>query len=385
MGHALQFNDASALSGFYGLGGSLHDALALAQACGPGALLGFGAGQAEFCDVLAPEGAVLARAEVEQSAALGRTRYFLSFGTYGLGDLAPVAGAIEHLAAATGVGFMAVCLAAPGWGRTVYQGHLFEAGKLKVDLARGFGLVLDGAVGVVAHEIVAAGESAIRAQCGRLKEQGKVLALIDAISEADCAAVAAAMAVMKLAGGGADFARPRIAGAAVAGVVGVKKLAGPVAILSGALDRQTIFQIGAARDAMAVYDLDFTLSDPVAAALAWASDKLGASAFIITSTVPPDRVTPSPPAAVMLGAVARGLAAFGVVRFVIAGGETAGAVRETLGVRRLQTCPESGPFLWLSDENVAISIKPPQAGAKTLFLYKFEPHLSLNDIAEMAT
>lgn len=372
------------MSGFYGLGAGLHDAVALAQACRPGAVLGFGAERAGYCDVLAPVGPVLARAEVEQAAALGRGRYFLAFGSFGLGEMAPLAGAIEHLAAASGVGFMAACLAAPDQGRTVYQGHLFEAGKLKVDLARSFGLVLDGGVEIVAHEIVAAGPAAIRAQCGRLKEQGKVLALIDAISAADCDVVAEAMAGMKLAGGAAWFARPDDAGAAEAGAAAVSRLAGPVAILSGARDRQTIFQIGAARAVRPVHDLDFTQADPVAAALAWAAGKLGQPAFIITSTVPPDRVSPGAPAAAALGAVAGGLAALGVVRFVIAGGETAGAVRAALGVARLRTCPENDRFLWLADETLAISIKPPRAGGKTLFLGEFEPHLSLNDVAEMA-
>ncbi len=358
----------------------MHDAVALAGACGPGAVLAFGGAQAGACDVLAPEGAVLARSDVQAAANLGRARYFLSFGTYGLDDLAPVAGAIEHLAAATGVGFMAVCLAAPEQGRSVYQGHLFEAGRLKADLARSFGLVMDGGVGVVAHEIVAAGPASIRAQCGRLKEQGKVLALIDAISAADCDMVAAAMAEMRLVGGSAGFARLGLARPAVANAH-----AGPVAILSGALDRQTIFQIGAARAGLAVYDLDLTLADPVAAALLWAGEVLAKPAFIITSTVPPDQVTAGARACVMLGEIARGLAALGVARFVLAGGETASAVRAALGVTRLQTCPENSPFLWMRDEKFSISIKPPQAGGKTLFLSEFEPHLSLNDIAEMAT
>lgn len=368
------------MSGFYGIGAGLHDAVALAAVCGAGGVLGFGADEAGACDVLAPGGAVLVRAEVERAALLGRARYFFSFGTYGLGDLAPLAGAIEHLAAASGVGFMAACLAAPGEGKTVYQGHLFEGGVLKADLARSFGLALDGGVGVVGHEIVAAGAAAIRAQCGRLKEQGKVLALIDAISEADCAEVAAAMAGMKLAGGAAGLARPDAPGALPAALA---MPGGPVAILSGALDRQSIFQIGAARAVLAVHDVDFASADPVAAALAWAAEHAAAPAFIITSTVPPDRVTQGAKAAAVLGQIAAGLAGLGVARFVLAGGETAACARAALGVKRLQTCLQTSQFLWLRDEKFVISIKPPRAGGKTLFLSEFEPQLSLNDIAEM--
>jgi hypothetical protein len=377
----LRLRDVSALMGFYGLGASLHDAVALTARFGPGAIMGLGAGQAGSCDVLAPAAAWLGKADVAAAVALGRAGYYLAFGDAGFAghlDVAPVAGAIEQLAAASGVGFMAVCLAAPGQGRTVYQGQLFEGGTLKGDLARAFSLALDGGVGVVPREIVAGGAAAIRAQCGRLKEQGKVLAVIDAICDADCAAAAAALAGMPLAGGAAGFAGMDAAWPDDAA-------AGPVAILSGARDRQTIFQIGAARDVVPVHDLALGGADPVAAACGWAADKLGAGSFIISSSVPPDRLTPDAPAAMMLGEIARGLAALGVRRFIVAGGETGAAVAAALGLHRLRAAAATGALLWLRDEDVSISFKASGGGAKNLFLSEFGPQLRLNNIAELAT
>jgi len=361
--------------GCYGLAGSLHDAMALAGAFGPGSIIGFGAGEAGSSDILAPSGASLVKAEIAAAASLGRAQYFLSFGNHGLDGLAPVAGAIEHLAAATGVGFMAVCLAAPEQGRTVYQGHLFEAGRMLADLARDFAMLLEGGVGIVPREIVAAGAAAIALHCGRLKEQGRLLALIDAIDEDDCAAAAAAMRAMPLAGGVAGFAAP-------GGIFGADDGKGPVAILSGALDRQTVFQVGAARAAVPVFDLDLSAADPADAALGWAAAQ-NAGSFIISSSVPPDKLTEGAPAALLLGEIARGLHAAGVRRFIVTGGETGMAVRDALGIQNLRAVSATGTLIWLKHETLAISFKPSGAGGKNLFLSEFEPHLSLNNIAEL--
>jgi uncharacterized protein YgbK (DUF1537 family) len=367
--------DGSALMGCYGLAVSLHDAVALAGAFGPGSVIGFGAGEAGASDILAPAGASVIKAEIAAAASLGRAQYFLSFGNHAPAELAPAAGAIAHLAAATGVGFMAVCLAAPEQGRTVYQGHLFEGGRMLADLAREFTMLLDGSVSIVPREIVAAGAAAIGLHCGRLKEQGCQLALIDAIDEDDCAAAAAAMRQMRLAGGVAGFAGP-------GGIFGADDGTGPVAILSGAVDRQTIFQVGAARAAVPVCDLDFSAANPAGVALAWAAMQRPKN-FIISSAVPPDKLTAGAPAALLLGEIARGLHAAGVRRFIVTGGETGMAVRDALGIKSLRAVSATGPLLWLKHETLAISFKPSGAGGKNLFLSEFEPHLRLNDIAEL--
>jgi uncharacterized protein YgbK (DUF1537 family) len=352
----------------FGLAATFADAAALAEAFGPGAVIGLGDFAANL-DILAPAGAVLPLAAGAAAARAGAATYFLAFGQAApvAAELAPL---VEMLGEATGTGFLAACPAAPWAGRTMYQGHLFEAGKLRGNLVQEFAAALGGGVGLVAHETVRQGAAAIAKACARLKEQGRVLALIDAIDDDDGAAVAEALAGQVLAGGGAwAAARPHAPEPAPP--------EGPVAILAGALDRQTNFQIGAARPFMPVFDLDFGSADPVAQAVAWAAGHIG-TPFVVTSTVAPDLVTPGAPAAAMLGQVGARLAALGVQKFMVAGGETLAACLRALDVTRLIVGAGFGPFRWLRAGDVAFCFKPAGAGNKNLFLSEFEPQNRLN-------
>ncbi len=348
----------------FGLAAALHDAVALAHGFGPGARISFGSADGQT-DILAPSGRLLAPAALAGMPA-GRERYFFAFGDAGA---APV---IDALTAAAGTGFMAACLAAPWRKRTVYQGHLFENGILSGNLLREFALELQGGAGLVAHEIVAAGAEAIRRRCATLKEQGKALALVDAINEDDCAAIADAFTRFPLVGGGAWLAGVNPAVAAPP--------SGPVAILSGALDRQTVFQLGAARLVMPVHDLDFSRPNPAAEALAWAAAKIG-DVFVVASTTSPDRVTAGADAARVLGEVAKGLAAAGIRRLVITGEDTARAVLAALEITAVTVGAALGPLRWLHAGSLALCLKPP-GGTKSLFLYDFEPQIRLNATAE---
>jgi len=352
----------------FGLAASLHDAVALAQAW-PGAALAFG-GDAADCDIFAPEALV-----PPVSLPAGRTQYFFAFGNADSAGIAAIsAPMIDALTEAAGTGFMAVCLAAPWAGRTAYQGHLFEDGGLKANLVREFSVALEGGVGLVAHQTVAAGATALKKRCAALKEQGRALALIDAIHDDDCAAVAASCAGFPLIGGSAWLAPRREAPVA-------DQPDGPLAILSGALDRQTVFQLGAARLAMPVFDLDFAATDPAGDALAWAARNMD-EPFVIASTTSPDRVTAGAPGAAVLGAVAKGLVAAGVRRLVITGDKTARAVVTALGIQNVTIGAPFGPLTWLHHQNIAICIKPSGAGTKNLFLSEFGPQIRLNATAE---
>jgi uncharacterized protein YgbK (DUF1537 family) len=343
----------------FGIAATLRDAAVLAEHFGPGARLGFGHGDG---DIL-----VLSDRRLPAIPA-GRDRYMFAFSA----EPDAAAPVIEYLARATGTGFMAACCARPWAGRCVYQGHLFVHGRLAGNLVQQFSRALDGGVGLVPRETVAAGALAIRRACGALKDQGRILALIDAVDEADCAAVADALAAMPLTGGG--WLAP---GGEVAAP---PPPAGPLAILSGALDRQTIFQIGAARAALPVFDLDLLHPGP-AAALAWAGPRIG-SPFIITSSVPPDRLTPGAPAAEILGMIAQGLVQRGVSRLIVAGSKTAGAVIAALGVETLTVGAGFAGLRWLQSATFAIAVKPGGAGGKNLFLSEFGPQIRLNATAE---
>ncbi|HQT39707.1 MAG TPA: nucleotide-binding domain containing protein [Acidocella sp.] len=361
---------------FYGLAATLRDAVALAEARGPGCNIGFGAAQAGFVEILAPHGSDLTAPEAQAGVALGRSQYFLTFGNHAgglkLGSIVPM---IDQLAASTGVGFMAACIANPAAGRTMYQGQLFEAGHLRGDMVREFGAALEGNAGLVPHEIVAAGAAAIRRQCSGLKEQGKTLVLIDAINDDDCSAIFHAVGNYALIGGAAWLGERAHAAAP-------PQPAGPIAILSGALDRQTIFQIGAARCVLPVFDLEVRAPRAADVALAWAADKIGKTAFIISSSVPPDKIAAGAPVTAMFAEIAEGLVANGVQRLVIAGSETAQAVLQALGVTQLRSGANLGPLIWLENETLSICVKPGGIGAKGIFLTEFEPQICRNGASE---
>jgi uncharacterized protein YgbK (DUF1537 family) len=355
-----------------GLAASLYDAVALAEIFGPGARIGIG--DARDADILVPSGALLSPAEAAAAARLGRSAYFLAFGNAASVDASAIAPLIEVLSEVLGLGFMASCVAAPWAGRTVYQGQDFAGSTLKTDLIRTFSQALGGPVGLVAHQTVAQGAAAIRRATTRLKEQGRALALIDAINDQDCAAIGAACAGLPLAGGGAWLAAPPPRQAEPA------PPQGRLAILAGALDRDTVLQVATARAAIPVFDLDFASPDPVADAASWAA-ACGGAHFVISSSVPPDRVTPGAPAAALFGAIARRLAGAGVSRFVLAGSETAAAVLAALGVRTLTAGAAWGKLRWLNAGSVDFCIKPSGTGAKNLFLPELEPQIRLNEPA----
>lgn len=351
-----------------GIAATMQDALALAEIFGPGTEIGINNPKSA---ILAPKSLVLTAAEAISSIRLGHARYHFAFAATPADQIAPLVDALTH---ATGTGFMPICLASPWEGRTVYQGHLFQAGRLLGNLARDFGAALDGGVGIIPHAIVAAGALAIRWQCAALKEQGQTLAIIDAIDEDDCAAIAEALASFPLIGG-SPWASPRAHAAEPAAPDG------PLAIISGALNRQAIFQIGAARAALPVWDVDFAAKTPAADALAWAAQHAGAP-FIITSSVPPDRLSPNAPVAEILGQIAQGLVAAGTSRLIITGNDTASAIITALGLTTLTLGAAFGMLRWLHAPGLALCVKPGGAGPKNLFLAEFGPQIRLNAPAE---
>jgi len=74
--------------------------------------------------------------------------------------------------------------------------------------------------------------------------------------------------------------------------------------------------------------------------------------------------------------LARGLAAAGVRRFVVAGGETSGAVAEALDVRALAIGPEIAPGVpWtasLGGEPMLLALKSGNFGGPDFFMKAFE-------------
>jgi uncharacterized protein YgbK (DUF1537 family) len=191
---------------------------------------------------------------------------------------------------------------------------------------------------------------------------------------AECDAVAKAFASQKLIGGPA-WVSPRAIPAEPA------PPAGRTVILSGALDRQSLFQISTASRVFPLLQLDFDNLDLIASTLAWAAEHAG-SPCIISASATPDRLHKTANVQDLLGAIAQGLVAAGTGRLVIAGSDTAAAIIAALGLTRLTAGAACGELRWLECKNIAILIKPGGIGGRDLFLDHFEPQIRLNAAAE---
>lgn len=359
-----------------GLGLTLADGVSVCDRIGPGRRLWLHEGSAgpTPAEVTAPAGAALspdtARA-VLQHGAIG----FLAFGNQAAPpDLDALAPILDMAITAQG-GFMAACFAHPAYGRTVFQGHLFQHGRLVANLVHALSERLAGRVTLIAHDIVAAGPAAIRARLTAAREQGVALALVDAVDAAPQSAIRDAIGAQPLIGGPAwllpegpetENTQPPAPDARTV-------------ILSGALDRQTLFQLGAAAQSLPLLRLDPADPEALPAARAWAAAQT-APTIIISTSAPPDRLAPGGGA--VLAAVAAGLAEAGWRRFVLNGNDTAGAVLARLGVTMLNTGAPAAGLRWLHADCYSFLPKPGGFGGRDLFLDEFAPQIRLNGTAE---
>jgi uncharacterized protein YgbK (DUF1537 family) len=367
----------------YGIAATLSDAIALTAAFGPGAKIGIGDTQANAADILAPAAPGLQPVEAQAGLRTRRPQYIFTFGnSLSIPSAATLGPVMDLLCSAAGTGFLSACLATPWLGRTVYQGHLFQDGRLQSDLKRDLAPFIDGAIALLPHAIVAAVAQAIRTQLTAMKERGVRLALLDAIDDEECVTIAEAVSRQPVIAGPA-WISPHFAGEETA--ESDPAIHGPVAILSGALHRQNLMQTAAARASMPVLDLDFSnpdLEKQVEHALAWSKAQFGSPAFLISGAVPPDQVIAGFPATEILGRIALGLRAAGIRNFLLAGNDTAAGILRHLGIAELTAGPAFAGLRWLRHQDLNILIKPGSFGSKNLFLYDFEPQSRLNESAK---
>ncbi len=328
----------------------------------------------------------VAKAVADSRAALawlrqsGATRFFFkycsTFDSTKQGNIGPVA---EALLADLGDSFTIACPAFPENERTVYQGHLFVGHQLLSDsplrhhpltpmtdgnLVRFLRHQTEGEVGLVPYRTVEHGASAIRSEFEALRQQGIRVAIVDAITEWHLRSIGEAGADLPLITGGSGVALGlpdayRDAGLLEVGLIAddLPSIAGLSAVVSGSCSPATLGQIEVFERSRPVFRVDpFDLAkgrDMAAEALTWAEGKLEDGPVLVAASAPPDTVAAvqqelgREAAGAMveqaLAAVARGLVGLGVRRLVVAGGETSGAVVETLGIRGLRIGPQIDP------------------------------------------
>jgi uncharacterized protein YgbK (DUF1537 family) len=332
---------------------------------------------------IAPEAAV-AMALPAQAWLKGRGARHLMFkvcSTFDSTDRGNIGPVMDALIAAEGDPPLApVNCAFPENGRSIYLGNLFVGGvplnesPLKdhplnpmhdADLVRVLGRQSRTRIGLVPLTVVDRGGAAIAARMAALKAEGFGAAIIDSVFERDLLAIGRAALTTPLSVGasglGIGLARALIeegaAAPALAATWDASPVGGKAACLSGSCSAATFVQVAQAETRMPVLRLDpaalvsgFAETER---AIAWALDKLDAGPVLIASTAAPDQVQ-ALQARVgrdqaghaieeAMAHLAEALAAAGVRRLVVAGGETSGAAVDRLGLKAFAIGPEIAP------------------------------------------
>lgn len=331
-------------------------------------------------------------------------KYCSTFDSTSAGNIGPVA---EALMEALGTDFAIACPAFPENGRTVFRGHLFVGDELLSDsgmrehpltpmtdanLVHVLQAQARSRVGLVRHDTVAAGATAVRARFDALRKEGCRLAVADAIDNDDLRTLAQACADLPLitAGSGVALGLPDVyaargwlqpdARAAMLPAVG-----GSAAVISGSCSTATNAQVrhwlDAGRPGFKVDARMLAAGAPVAEqALAFAKARLNHEPVLIYASAAPDEVKAVQSdlgverAGVLveqcLAQVAVQLVDAGVRRMVVAGGETSGAVVQRLHVKRLRIGAAIVPGVpWTQAEgrDLLLALKSGNFGAADFF------------------
>ncbi|MBK5540807.1 four-carbon acid sugar kinase family protein [Pseudomonas sp. TH07] len=329
-------------------------------------------------------------------------KYCSTFDSTAAGNIGQVS---EALLKALGSDFTLACPAFPENGRTLFRGHLFVQDQLlsesgmqhhpltpmtDANLVRVLQSQTTQKVGLLRYDSIAQGVEAVRTRIAELRAQGVGMAIADALSDQDLYTLGAACADLPLLTGGSGLALGLPENFRRAGklrdfdVSSLPTVAGGEVVLAGSASVATIGQVAAwleaDRPALRINPMALAAGEPVVAqALAFAREHQHTVLIYATST--PDEVKAvqqqlgvERAGALVenaLGEIAKGLRQAGVRRFVIAGGETSGAVVKALGVQLLQIGAQIDPGVPATvsggDEPLALALKSGNFGGRDFF------------------
>jgi uncharacterized protein YgbK (DUF1537 family) len=325
-------------------------------------------------------------------------KYCSTFDSTDTGNIGPVTDALLDLLGETRT---IACPAFPENGRTVYKGYLFVGDVLlsessmkdhpltpmrDANLVRVLARQSRNPVSLIARDTVAAGADAIEARLAATNG----IAIVDAIDETDLLAIGRAVRSLRLVTGGSGIAlglpdnfAPNTARRAPGPVIAAP---GRSVILAGSCSAATRRQVEVAiaagtpalqLDPIAIADKRITVADAVNFVLA-AGDRpplVYSSADPAAVAAVQSRLGRAAAGAVVedfLAEVAAQLLERGVTRFLVAGGETSGAVVGALGVGALDIGPEIDPGVpWTlarDGKPIALALKSGNFGAEDFFL-----------------
>ncbi len=325
-------------------------------------------------------------------------KYCSTFDSTDAGNIGPVTEALLDL---TKSNLTIACPAFPANGRTVYQGHLFVGCQLLSDspmkdhpltpmrdanLVRVLARQTRLPVGLLDSATIAQGPAAVRAAFAAQIATKRIL-ITDSLCDADLMTLGKACADLPLVTGGSGIALGLAANFTTARPQAPLRMAAPkgrAAILAGSCSQTTRGQIVAAKsaglpclalDVMALASgrltvpeiADWVLAQSTTAVVYSSADPEALSAIQhqLGTTASGVLVEQT------LAETARLLQAQGFTRFIIAGGETSGAVVAALGVRMLEIGPEIAPGVpWTRSVNgpdLALALKSGNFGAADFF------------------
>lgn len=301
------------------------------------------------------------------------------------------------------------CPAFPANGRTVYRGHLFVGDMLLSDspmkdhpltpmddanLVRVLQRQTSLPVGLVSHDVVARDSDAIASAFEEAAASGKRMVVVDALDDNDLRRIGRAARGMKLVTGGSGIALGLPENFRRAGRIGAKEAdagfpatEGRAVMLAGSCSAATRRQIEEAlRAGVPGLKIDPLLVAKGAVGADDVADWVTASSHptpLVYSSADPAEVAEvqrklgreEAGALVenLLAGVADALRRDGFTRFLVAGGETSGAVVQALGVGALRIGPEIDPGVpWtrsIGDRApLTLALKSGNFGADDFFL-----------------
>jgi uncharacterized protein YgbK (DUF1537 family) len=329
-------------------------------------------------------------------------KYCSTFDSTAAGNIGQVS---EALLAALDSDFTVACPAFPENGRTIFRGHLFVQDQLlsesgmqhhpltpmnDANLLRVLQSQTQDKVGLLRYDTVSKGVESVRKRMAELRADGVRMAVSDALSDADLHVLGEACADLALLTGGSGLALGLPDNFRRAGKLRdldaayVPKVEGGEVVLAGSASQATNGQVAvwlkADRPAFRLNPLALAAGEPVIEqALAFARGS--AETVLIYATSTPDEVKAiqrelgveraGTLVEQAMGEIARGLHQAGVRRFVVAGGETSGAVVQALNIQLLQIGAQIDPgvpaCVSIPGEPLALALKSGNFGGPDFF------------------
>jgi uncharacterized protein YgbK (DUF1537 family) len=301
-------------------------------------------------------------------------KYCSTFDSTAAGNIGQVS---EALLKKLGSDFTLACPAFPENGRTIFRGHLFVQDQLlnecgmqhhpltpmtDANLVRVLQSQTQQKVGLLRYDSIAKGVEGVRSKIAELRADGVSMAIADALSDADLYTLGEACADLPLLTGGSGLALGLPGNFRKAGklrdidAARLEPVTGDEVVLAGSASVATNGQVAAwleaKRPGLRINPLELSAGHPVVEqALEFARN--AGETVLIYATSSPDEVKAvqqqlgvERAGAIVedaLGQIAKGLLDAGVRRFVVAGGETSGAVVQALGVQLLKIGAQIDP------------------------------------------